>query len=78
MFNMIMELFFFNNLYLSESFNTNLHQLFDYKIKVLNLQRENTISLGNVVPKTSMKNVPLKDFWYTKLNLTQIWYEQFN
>ena len=31
-----------------------------------------------VYPKTRFLNVRFKEFWFTKINLTQIWYEEFN
>ena len=47
------------------------HQLFDYKITFVNSQHENTNSNGDFVLKDS------KDFWYTKINLTnKIWYDK--
>ena len=44
----------------------------------MNSQNENENSKGYfVIKENSFKNL-LSDFWYTKLNLTQIWYDEFN
>ena len=54
----------FNNLCIPEKFNTNIsHQLFDYT----------NSTKGDFVLKTGFK-----DFLYTKINLTPIWYDKFN
>ena len=50
------------------------HQLFYYKITFVNLQHKKTNSKGNFV----LKNVRFEYFWYTKINLTHIWYDDFN
>ena len=51
-----------------ERFNTNIsQQFFDYKITFVNSQRENTNSKGDFV----LNNQFTKDFWYTKINLSQ-------
>ena len=43
------------------------HPLFDYKIIFVNLKQQNTNSKQD-----------LEDFWYTKKNQTQIWFDEFN
>ena len=70
---------FKNFLYIPESFNTNSsHQLLDYKITFVNSQYEKRNSKGDFVLKKPVRNVRFKDFWYTKINLTQIFYDEFN
>ena len=62
-----------------EIFQTNiLHQLYYYKITLLNLQHENANSKGDFVLKIMFFDLHFKDFWYTKINLIQIWYNKFN
>ena len=69
-----------NYICIPESFNTNIsHQHFDYKITFLNSQHWNTNSKGDFVPSQKLVlNVRIKYFWYTKINLTQVWYDKFN
>ena len=51
-----------------ENFNTNIsHQLFGYKLILVNFQLEITNSKVDYVLKTGFK-----DFWYTNINLTPI------
>jgi hypothetical protein len=63
----------YNNVFcIPETFNTNIsHQLLDYTINFVNSQHKNTNSKGDFVRL-------FKDFWYTKINPTQIWYDKFN
>ena len=62
-----------------ESFNRNIsYHLFDYIITFVNSQHLNTNLEGDFVIKKPVLNIRFKDFGYTKLNLTQIWYEEFN
>ena len=49
---------------------------FDYKITFVNSQNKNKYSKGDF--EYIVLNVCFKDFWYTKINLTQIWYDFFN
>ena len=65
-----------------ESFYTNnSHQLFDYIRTFMN--QHSTCSTRIQIPKTILylktgfKRYS-KDFWYTKKNPTQIWYDEFN
>ena len=61
-----------------ESFNMNIsHQLFYYKITFVNSQHENTNSKSDFVQKTGLKCSFLRFLAY-KINLTHIWYEEFN
>ena len=54
----------------SESINTNIsHQLFDYKITLVNSQ--NTNSKGDFLLKNRFESFVFKDFWCTNLNLSQ-------
>ena len=54
-----------------ESLNKNIsHHPFDYKITIVNSQHENTNPKCDFALKTSF-NVRFKDFWYTKLFLSQ-------
>ena len=46
---------------------------FVYQIIFVNSQRENKNLKGNFVLKRSFER-----FWYTKINLTQIWCDKFN
>ena len=41
----------------------------------MNSQQENTNLKGDFV--LSVLNTCFKDFWYTKIDLTQIWYDEF-
>ena len=43
----------------------------------MNSQHENTKSKRDFTLKPVL-NVNFKDFWYTKIDLTQIWYDKFN
>ena len=55
-----------NSFCIPESYNINIsHQLFDYKITIMNSQRENTNSKGDFKKKMVL-NVRFKDFWYTQ------------
>ena len=69
-----------NNIFCTlKSFNTYIsHQLFDYKITFANSQSKNTNSRDGLVLKTYLKNILFKGIWYTKINLTQIWYDELN
>ena len=61
-----------------ESTNMNIsHQLFEYKITFMNSRQENKNSRGDITQKPVL-NVLFKDIWYTKINLTQILYDNFN
>ena len=53
-------------------YDTNIsHQIFDYKITFENSQIQKVILFSKPGFKRSFK-----DFWYTRLNLPQIWYEE--
>ena len=39
--------------------------------------REHKFKGGDFILKTGFKHC-FKDFWYTEINLTQIWYDEFN
>ena len=53
-------------------FNMNIsHQLFDYKITFVNSQNKKTNSIDDFDNKKRILNVHFKDFWYTKINLSQ-------
>ena len=55
-----------------ESFNTNIsHQLFDYKITFGNSQHWNTKFKRLFCTQKPVLNDRLKDFYYTKINLSQ-------
>ena len=43
----------------------------------MNSQHKNKNSKGDFVLKPFL-NVRFIDFWYAKINLTQIWYDEFN
>ena len=60
--------------FIPESFNTNIsHQLFGYTISFVKTQIQKVI----LYSKTGFK-VCFKDFRYTRINPTQIWYDKFN
>ena len=62
-----------------ESFNTNIsHQLFDYKITSVNSQHYTTQLKKVILYSKLVLKVRFKDFWYTKINLNQIWHDEFN
>ena len=66
------------NLRIPESFNTNIsHQFFDYKKTLVNSQRKKTNSKSDFVLKYQFETFVFTDFWYTKINLNQIWYDKF-
>ena len=44
----------------------------------MNPQHWNTNSKGDFVLKKKVLNVCFKDFWYTKIKLSQICYEELN
>ena len=48
------------------------HQLFDYTISFVNLQHYVKHKFKRIFcTKKSVLNVSIKDFWYTKINLSQ-------
>jgi hypothetical protein len=68
-----------NFICIPESFDTNIsHQLFNYKITSVHSQRENTNSKGEFVLKNRFITFVLKISGIQKINLTQIWYYNFN
>ena len=66
-------------LYIPENFNMSIsHQLFDYTITFVNcylLTQEHKFKSW-VCTKKTVLNVHFRDFLYTKINLTQIWYDE--
>ena len=71
-FHKFVEIYIFNYICISESINKTFHtSFFDYKIIFVNSQRKNTNSKVILYSKTDVK-VRFKDFWYTKIDLTQI------
>ena len=67
-----------NNLCLPESFNVNLSAFFHYRITFVNSQHQNTIHKVILYSKPGLKlNARFKDFWYKKINPTQISYDKF-
>ena len=65
---MVLIFLMYKHICIPESFNTNISlQLFDYIMTFVS-------SKGDFVPKKTVLNVRFKDFWFKKINLTQIWY----
>ena len=63
-----------------ESFNMKIsHHPFDHTITLWINSTRTQIQKVFLYLKTGLVlNVRFKDFWYTKINLTQIWYDKFS
>jgi hypothetical protein len=68
-----------NIICIPESFNTNIwHPLFDYTIIICKSTALEHKFKRWFFSQKPVLNVRFKDFWYTKINPTRIWYDKSN